>query len=299
MKVIASSVIRSTIRGQSHGGLYVVDFDNNKYKQVLDWNYPHIRWDSGGGDRGIRGMVFYKDYLYAAGATYIYKFNKSFELVNQFNNTCFDGTHEMCIVDNILYSIANQFDAIWLFDLDKEEWIGGFQHILGLEPKPFGPNEAIQGSDSLHLDMVSYKDGVVWYAGSTTKFLYGFNMDTKELKQIKLAHPNTHNAQFWKDGIVFNRSLESDTNYQVNGEIVQNWPTPRYPTDKLSNVIRGDHARTEYTRGMAIEGDRIAVGTSPASVHIFSLEQSAPLASFNITNDIRNSVCGLSLYPWE
>ena len=121
MKVIASSVIRSTVRGQSHGGLYVIDFDNQKYQQVLDWNYPHIRWDSGGGDRGIRGMVFYKDHLYAAGATYIYKFNKQFELVNKFDHQCFDGTHEMFIVDNILYTIANQFDAIWLFDLDKEE----------------------------------------------------------------------------------------------------------------------------------------------------------------------------------
>ena len=45
MKVIASSVIRSVIRGQSHGGLDVIDYNKEIVEQVLDWNYPHIRWD--------------------------------------------------------------------------------------------------------------------------------------------------------------------------------------------------------------------------------------------------------------
>ncbi len=299
MKVIASSVIRSAMRGESHGGLYIVDSDKQIIKQVLDWNYPFIRWDSGGGDRGIRGMVFYKDYLYAAGATYIYKFNKKFELVDKFSNEYFDGTHEMVIVDNILYSIANQFDAIWRFNLNTEEWIDGFQHILGQTPILFKPNEEIQHGDSLHLDSVSVKDGFVWYAGSTTEYLYGFNMDTLEQKQIKLYFRNTHNAQLWKDGIIFNRSLESETCYQVGDSLVCSWKTPRMDRNTIRNILPGDHARAEYTRGMAIEGDKIAIGTSPASVHFFSLESEKPSLSAIITTDIRNSVCGLSLYPWE
>jgi len=302
MKIIASSVIRSAVRGQSHGGLYVVDSDKKIIRQVLDWTYPHIRWDledNGGGDRGMRGMVFYNDYLYAAGSMYIYKFNKRFELVNKFDNKYFNGTHEMFSIGNILYSIANQFDAIWRFDLDKDEWIDGFYHTLGQPPRLFKPGQEIPHSDSLHLDSVSVKDGFVWYAGSTTEYLYGFNMDTLEERQIKLFHRNTHSARWWKDGIVFNRSLESETCYQIDDKLILTWPTPRMDRGLITGAIPGDHARAEYTRGMAIENDIIAIGTSPASVHFFSLDSPQPILSTVLSTDIRNSVCGLASYPWE
>ena len=302
MKIIASSVIRSAVRGQSHGGLYVVDSNKQIMEQVLDWTYPHIRWDledNGGGDRGMRGMVFYKDHLYAAGSMYIYKFNKKFELVNKFDNEYFNGTHEMFSTGNILYSIANSFDAIWRFDLDKEEWIDGFYHTLGQSPKIFQPGEKIPHGDSLHLDSISVKDGMVWYAGSTTEYLYGFNPEILEQKQIKLYHKNTHNAQFWQQGIVFNRALESETCYQVEDDLIWTWKTPRMDRSQIINMIPGDHARAEYTRGMAIDGETIAVGTSPASVHFFNLGSTEPILSAVLSTDIRNSVCGLALYPWE
>lgn len=299
MKIIASSVIRSTVRGQSHGGLYVIDSEKLIGKQVLDWNYPHIRWDSGGGDRGLRGMVFYNEYLYTSGATHVYKFDQNFELVDKFNDNCFDGTHEMCIYNDIMYCISNQFDAIFFFDLHTEKWIGGFQHILGTSPKVFNQGEIIKHSDSLHLDIVSVKDGFVWYAGSTTEYLYGFNPETKEEQQIKLFFRNTHNAQFWQDGIIFNRSLESDTCYQVNNELIHQWQTPLIPKELLLNVITGDHARLGYTRGMAIQENQVAIGTSPAGIHIFEFGKKDPAFSTYITRDIRNSICGLSLYPWD
>lgn len=299
MRVICSSVIRSVNKiGASHGGLYVIDYEKETVEQVLDWNYPYIRWDSGGGDRGLRGMIFYGDYLYTSGATHIYVFNKKFELVDKYEHPCFDGTHEMCLINDNLIVISNCFDAILSFNLTNKKWNGGFQHVLGKNPIVFKADEDIQHSDTLHLDTVSFKDGFIWYAGSTTEYLYGFNPFTQETKQIKLYYPNTHNAQFWKDGIVFNRSLESDTCYQVGDQLIYRWPTPKINRDLLRNQIVGDHARTEYTRGMAIDGDMIAIGTSPATVHFFNLTSSEPQKSFIITTDIRNSICGMQLYPW-
>lgn len=36
--VVVSSVIRSAHRGNSHGGVYLVDLENDAYEQVLDWD---------------------------------------------------------------------------------------------------------------------------------------------------------------------------------------------------------------------------------------------------------------------
>ncbi len=302
MKVIASSVIRSAVKGQSHGGLYVIDTDKQIIKQVLDWTYPYIRWDledNGGGDRGMRGIIFYKDHLYTAGSMYVYKFNKKFELVNKFDHQYFNGTHEMWRVDNILYTIANSFDAIWLFDLDKEKWLGGFYHTLEKSPVLFDVNDEIPYGDTMHLDAISVFNDTIWYAGSTTEHLYGFNLNTFEQKKIKLYHKNTHNARFWKQGIIYNRAIESETCYQIEDELIQRWSTPKMDNSIIINKVPGDHARIGYTRGMAIEIDTVAVGTSPASVHFFDLNSTEPIFSAILSTDIRNSVCGLSLYPWE
>ncbi len=43
--VLASSVIRSTHRGDSHGGVYRVNLETEKITQILDWNNPDINWE--------------------------------------------------------------------------------------------------------------------------------------------------------------------------------------------------------------------------------------------------------------
>lgn len=332
-RIIASSVIRSTVRGDSHGGLYVVDFETGEGKQVLDWDFPDIRWDSGGGDRGLRGMAFYDDHLYAAGATYLYKFNKKFELVDKFNNPNFDGTHELCLYEDDIYCVSNSFDAILKFNLKEQEFDWGMQHGYDDSVKEFDPRtENVERKDKLHLDSVGvfaprmYQQEVwlegdprfaskhwnktpktIYYAGSTTKYIYQY-APGKDRKNdvIPLFYRNTHNAQRVEDGVfAFNRSLESQTCVQKQGMLLKQWntPLPQIPG------IPGDHARVGYTRGMVIKRQHtpqcktwIAVGTSPAAIHLYDMDQEShtnPIQSAILTNDIRNSICGMAEYPWE
>jgi hypothetical protein len=303
VKVLASSVIRSTHRGDSHGGLYVIDTDLRTYEQVLDWDYPKIRWEGKGGDRGLRGLIFHEGLLYAAGANELFVFNRDFELIDQYTHHLLDGTHELAIHDNKIFNISNCYDAILIFDLKTKQWVSGFQHIKGRHIQWFDPNlHMIQRVDTLHLDTVSvveYQPGFTWifYAGSTTEYLYGVTTGRKEMA-LPLVFKNTHNAQFWKNGIVFNRSLESDTCYQVGEELRQHWPTPRCHTDNFTHVESNDHARAEYTRGMVLGEDSIVIGTSPACVHEFVLGETEPVSSVRLTYDIRNSICGMTRYEW-
>lgn len=331
-KIIASSVIRSVNRGESHGGLYVVDFEKETVEQKLDWDYPHIRWTEGGGDKGLRGLVFYGDHLYAAGATHLFKFDRDFRLVDKYTCPCFDGTHELWLYENIIYTISNQFDAILAFDPKNEEWLTGYQHKVETDHETdisfsvFNPMEdCLTRTDSLHLDSVSVHDDRLYYAGSTTKYLYhvsllklcaiSFNMVYKtldcdthscssedlDLQKIKLFHKDTHNAQLYGDGVIYNRSIESQTCYQdFEPHLVNQWDTPKIPQHTLQNVYSGDHARVAYTRGMVVLGSYICVGTSPAMICLYDIEQGTgtdPLMFAQISLDIRNTICGIANYP--
>jgi hypothetical protein len=302
MKVLASSVIRSTHRGDSHGGLYIVDTDRGTYEQVLSWDYEKIRWEGKGGDRGLRGLIFHKDRLFAAGANELFEFNKDFELIDQHTHPLLDGTHELAIHNDCIYNISNCYDAILCFDLASKQWTTGFQHIKTRMPIVFNlyDNPPIPRVDTLHLDSVTIRDDWLYYAGSTTEHLYGIHIITgMSAEPILLYHKNTHNAQFWKDGIVFNRSLESDTCYQVGNNLVRHWPTPKCDRSLITNAgLPADHARAEYTRGMVVGEHSLCIGTSPACIHEFILSREAPISTVRLTHDIRNSICGMTKYEW-
>ena len=316
-KILVSSVIRSTNRGDSHGGLYVVDLEQGSHEQVLDWKYDHINWDSGGGDRGLRGLAFYKGELYAAGARSIFVFDKNYNLVRQYRHNLIAGTHELFIYNDILFSISNEYDVIMTFDLKTNQWIYGFQHTMGLPiavfdtETPMVPDMDEKGDvimdendptqpkwtmlpkeDTLHIDSVSVYNNWMFYSGSKVDHLYALNLQTREHLALKLFFPFTHNAQPWKDGVAFNRSVESDTCYQVQNALVKHWKTPAFPTP-VKNYSYDDHARIGYTRGMVLTKDHVIVGTSPASVHAYSLDSDLPVQSVYLSDDVRNSVCGM------
>ncbi len=41
-KLIATSVVRGSEKGQSHGGVYTIDFDSLVVEQHIDWNDGEI-----------------------------------------------------------------------------------------------------------------------------------------------------------------------------------------------------------------------------------------------------------------
>ena len=60
-KLIATSVVRGSEKGQSHGGVYTIDFNTLAVKQHIDWNKGDIDFAGRGWDRGLRGIAFQND----------------------------------------------------------------------------------------------------------------------------------------------------------------------------------------------------------------------------------------------
>ena len=52
-KLIATSVVRGSQQGGSHGGIYTVDFESPTGEQHVDWNTSKIDFEGRGADRGL------------------------------------------------------------------------------------------------------------------------------------------------------------------------------------------------------------------------------------------------------
>ena len=47
-QLLATSVIRGARQGESHGGVYLVDFGQDRVEQKIDWNRMDIDWSGRG-----------------------------------------------------------------------------------------------------------------------------------------------------------------------------------------------------------------------------------------------------------
>ena len=63
-KLILTSVVRGSQQGESHGGIYTVDFELQQGEQHVDWNSSDIDFEGRGADRGLRGIAFDSDDIY-------------------------------------------------------------------------------------------------------------------------------------------------------------------------------------------------------------------------------------------
>jgi hypothetical protein len=62
--LITTSVVRGSQQGESHGGVYLLDLELRRARQVIDWNTVDIDWQVRGADRGPRGIAFHGETVF-------------------------------------------------------------------------------------------------------------------------------------------------------------------------------------------------------------------------------------------
>ena len=80
-KLIATSVVRGAQKGQSHGGVYTIDFKSQAVEQHIDWNTSEIDFAGRGWDRGLRGIEFTDDLVWIAASDELFAYTPNFDLV--------------------------------------------------------------------------------------------------------------------------------------------------------------------------------------------------------------------------
>ncbi len=320
-RLLVSSVIRATDKGESHGGAYLVDTATGTSEPVLDWNDPTIDWAGRGGDRGLRGIAFHDGLVYMAASDEIFVFDRSFERRGSHRNPFLKHCHEIWIEDGILHATSTGFDSVLSLDLAAGRWIAGyavrFAQVGGrrLMPRrlrrrfarpqnplfhPFDP-ESGRGpnpGDTTHLNSVTAAGGRIYVSGRAMGRLVAIE-DGRMTTFAEIPY-GTHNARPFREGVLLNHTSTDTVSYVDRaGAVLRSWPVVRYDQAQLQHAgLSEDLARQAFGRGLAvIDDDTFAAGSSPATVTLYRFDTPEPVLHVTLSMDMRNAIHGLEVWP--
>jgi len=333
--VVATSVIRSTRQGQSHGGVFLIDLATGEHLQVIDWNDGAIDWEGRGGDRGLRGIAFHGGRVFLAASDEIFVFDSLFRRLGSITSPYLKHCHEICIFGDTLYLTSTGYDAILEFDLER--WAfrrgvclrplrlkgGRFTYhrlvkglasrlarlhpacyrllTLHLSVRRFDPDgpDGPQPLDFYHVNNVHADDYGFSFAGVDLDGI--FHCDGWRLCRVATLPRGTHNARI-EAGVVLYQDTEGDrVEVRAPGSgTPEHFLLPTYAEAELVHAHLGrDHARPAFGRGLCVAGDLLIAGSSPATVSAFRRGTPAPLRTVTLTRDVRNAIHGLEVWPHD
>lgn len=306
MKLLTTSVVRGTQQGESHGGVYLIDLEKQVVEQKIDWNKTDIDWQGRGWDRGLRGIAFDADTVYIAASDELFAYTPDFEMIGSWKNPYLKHCHEICVYERSLFLTSTAFDSILAFDLDRKIFNWAMQLSM-LNYKFFTSVFNPQQDDGpimlnkLHINNVVCNRHGMYISGLKTGGMLHFN--GKKLHMAVELPEGTHNAQPFRDGVLFNDSKADALRYAGRGEGQEDraMQLPRYAPEELEyqDEDKSGVARPSFGRGLCVLSDSVvAGGSSPSTVTIYDLAANKQLLSVNLTKDVRNAIHGLEVWPY-
>jgi hypothetical protein len=301
--LIATSVLRGSAEGSSHGAVHLVDMQGGRVAQVIDWKAPGVDWTSTGGGRGLRGVAFDGERVFIAAADTLFAFTPEFELLHSFRSPFLADCHEICSFERRLYLSSTAFDSILGFDMDKNCFDWGL-HVVeagsGLQGTPFDP-QGIQGpsrGQALGLNSLWCDPRGIFISGSRTSGLLYF--DARQIVRLVTLPYGVHNARPWRDGVLFNDTAANVARF-MTPESNRVFKVPIYPDSVLSDKDEqdGESSRQGFARGLCVLDDSVfAVGSSPATITLHNLDTMKTTRSINFSADPRHSIQSLAVWPY-
>ena len=304
--LIVTSVVRGSEKGQSHGGVYTIDFNNRKAEQHIDWNTGEIDFSGRGWDRGLRGIEFFNSQVWIAASDELFCYSRNFELLESFKNQYLKHCHEISRRDHLLFLTSTGYDCLLVFNLktksfvwglyiskNGDKWVGQRFDPLALGGPPF--------SNHFHINMVHVEQSGVYFSGLHTHALLRLTSDISIIPVCTLPE-GVHNARPFLDGVIFNDTNSDAIRFvsRRNDSLV--FKVPTYPHDELefNGVDDSKVARQAFGRGLCVMNDRfIAAGSSPSTISLYDRVLRERVGYVNLTMDIRNAVHGLEVWPYD
>jgi hypothetical protein len=318
--VVFSSVVRSTQKAESHGGVYLLDLETEELTQVIDWNDQTIDFTQRGGDRGLRGIAFHGDRLFLAAADEIMVYDGGFVLQQTIKNRYLRHCHEINVGGDKLFLGSVGYDSILEYDIAAERFTAGYcirysrfmrrlrrksRDGIQLRPRPtlrvFDPesDDGPEPGDTAHPSFPWWDGERLLVAGGGLGHIYA--VQRNRLRRVARIPYESHNAHPFRGGLLMNHSPTHRMMFtDMRGRIQRTWPVPRYPEDELEYAnVPQDHAYQGFCRGIAhTDHGLIVQGSSPATINVFRWDPPELVKSVNVTMDVRNSVHGLEIWPF-
>lgn len=301
--LVATSVIRGSHKGDSHGGIYLIDLERRRVKQAIDWNIAGIDWQGRGWDRGLRGIAFDDERVFIAASDELFVYTPEFELIASYRCPYLKHCHEICRYERRLYLTSTGFDSILGFDLDENRFCLGL-HISDrndrLSSAPYDPNETRgpAASNQLHLNSIYCDSQGMFISGLRTDAIFVYN--GKRIDRFSALPRGAHNARPFRNGILFNDSESDVVRFVAPGD-QRVFQIPHYAEDQLTHTDLDDSriARQAFGRGLCVIDDHVvAAGSSPSTLTLHDLDTMKTTLSINLTMDIRNAIHGLEIWPY-
>ena len=301
--LIATSVVRGSRQGESHGGVYLLDLEQEKAALAIDWNTADIDWQGRGWDRGLRGISFDGDRVFIAASDELFEYSPDFELVASYRSPFLKHCHEIVRYERRLFLTSTAYDSILGFDLDNNRFTWGLNISAQADEflaTPFNPvgQHGPAPKNKLHLNNVFCDTNGMFISGLRTAGLLHYS-GSRITKYVNLPE-GSHNARPWRDGVLFNDSEANAVRF-VTPKTNHVFQVPRYPENLLTHTDLDDSriARQSFARGLCIiNDDLIASGSSPSTITLHDVDTMKTTKSINLSMDIRNAIHGLEVWPY-
>ncbi len=302
--LIATSVVRGSHQGESHGGVYLVNTEAQEVVQPLDWNTVNIDWQGRGWDRGLRGIAFDGERVFIAASDELFEYTPDFELVASYRNRYLKHCHEISRYQRRLYLSSTGFDSILGFDLDTNRFTFGLGIAdLGDEYRgsPFNPEteQGPQAHNHLHINNIVCNSDAMYISGLHSRGLLQYT--GQHIKKWVELPEGIHNARPYNKGVLFNDTASDVVRYAALDEQFA-FAVPKYDESELSHMNLGDSrvARQGFGRGLCDLGDGIiASGSSPSTISLHNLNTLKTFRQITLSRDIRNAIHGLEVWPFD
>ncbi|NND58199.1 MAG: hypothetical protein HKN57_13220 [Xanthomonadales bacterium] len=309
--LIATSVVRGAEQGDSHGGIYLVDFTGQEVRQVVDWDTSEIDFQGRGWDRGLRGIAFFSGEIYIAASDELFVYDRNFKIQRSFRSTYLKHCHEIFRLNNHLYLTSTGHDSILAFDLEKQAFFWaihlaqGENGPTGTAYNPLGINgpggaNGPAAQNLLHLNNVHADSSGMFVSGLRTGGILHIGNGNVVSKMVDMPQ-GMHNARPFREGVLFNDTGSNVVRYVGRDGTQQVFPVPVYDVSELEHaeLADGELARQGFGRGLCVVNERmIAAGSSPSTVTLFDLDSGTEISRVNFSMDVRNAIHGLEVWPF-
>jgi hypothetical protein len=307
-KLIATSVVRGAVQGDSHGGIFIVDFVAQQITQVVDWNTTEIDFQGRGWDRGLRGIAFHAGEIYVAASDELFVYDRAFNIQRSYRCSYLKHCHEIFALNDQLYLTSTGFDSILAFDLQTQAFSWALHIGLNGDEAsgtPFDPRDrhgagGPPAQNRLHLNNVYADPRGLFVSGMRTRGLLHVGQGNVVRMAVDMPE-GIHNARPFRDGVLFNDTASDTVRYVGRDGTHRSFPVPKYDPADLERTDLGDDrlARQGFARGLCVIDERfIAAGSSPSTITLYDLEAGGEVGHVNFSMDVRNAIHGLEVWPF-
>ena len=149
--------------------------------------------------------------------------------------------------------------------------------------------------------MIHVDDTGIYLSGLHTNALLYLN-SKMEVSEVCTLPAGAHNAQPYRDGLLFNDTASDCVRYVGRDGRNQAFKIVTYDDSEIEFAGIDDVkiARQGFGRGLCPVDNRfIAGGSSPSTISLYDLEANQKVGSVNLSMDIRNAIHGLELWPYS